>query len=295
MKILLLLILSLAAPHLASCSLYKKYFDQPAPQPVCDTNVEHVAATGSIAITGDGDGMDLSHDIIESILVSCPDCRTRLDMGDVYPRGVSSKEDWEYKIASVDKHTEHIPGFRHFRALGNHSYQGDPQLQVDLSGQCYQYGVTDNITWKAAVIDTNYPSPAARKRAEKYLCGGKQRDLHMLVGHHPIYSHSSQKPRTSEQEATRAWLLSLVESKCVDIYLAGHDHHIEVFTKGDVFTHVQGGGGRGLRRVEKLPPGSGQLFIAKSHGFSVIRGRTLYLYNQYGLLLGEPIEIPRVR
>lgn len=305
MKNLLILLLSLALP-LAGCGLLKEYLD-PEPQPMCDTSVVHIAALGSIAITGDGDGMPLSHDIMKQILASCPDCRTRFDTGDVYPDGVSTKADYEDKIASVDKQTERIPGFQHFRALGNHNYRGKPQLQVDLSGQCYQYAVTDNLTWKAMVIDTNRPTSYAKERAWKYMCGHPQRDLQFIVGHHPAYAHSSQAPRESQKVAVREWILDLLQSDCVDMYIAGHDHHQEVYIKRwvetkagrtreySVFTLVEGGGGRKLRAIERLPNDPGQLAIFKQHGFAIIRGRTIYLYNEFGFLLGQPIVIPRKR
>jgi hypothetical protein len=305
MKNLLFLALLLAAPHpvegAAIKGLYRKHISKPD-QPRCDPGYEYVVPSGSIMLTGDGDGMDKNHEVVAGLLKACPDCRVRLDTGDVYTWGVNSKSEYEDKVAAVDKLTEHIPGFKHYRALGNHSYYGDPQLQVELQGYCYQYAVTDNLTWKAVVIDTNKPSLPQLDRALHYLCEPPIRDLQIVVGHHPAYSNSEEE-RSSEEAATREWLKPLSASGCVDLFVTGHDHHLEVIDTrmidklgkdwGAYFGFVSGGGGRALRDVKRGV--SGQVAIHKSFGGGVIRGRTLYLYNESGLLLGEPIEIPRVR
>lgn len=267
---------------LTSCTaiqgIYKK--KNPDPQPKCDITSEYEMPSGPGWLIGDSFGTSKARKIARQALKTCPDCTWLIYLGDVYPIGTTSLADYEKKVLAILLELEY-PAF--YPTIGNHEYLGSAKKYLEFTGKCHQYGIQQrnklpSASIHAMSIDTNRLSRKTVDYARKWLCDPAKQGIRILFGHHPLWSNST-KARAEEKSATREWLQDLAYS-CTDIYLAGHAHHMELIWKSGIMTHVQGGGGRALRAVKKNV--EGQLFVARKHGFSVLRKKDLIIYDELG-------------
>ncbi len=136
---------------------------------------------------------------------------------------------------------------------------------------------------RCIVLDSNMPAKdgAARHGADFYLTPEQQaeqlvwfrrqlerpRDLPFLtvMAHHPIYSNG---PHGDHAVLIRDWAPLLREHK-VDLYMAGHDHDLQVLQfGGEPTTHfLSGGGGADLYVLQKDGLDRGP-YAQEVHGFS---------------------------
>ncbi|MGI4755342.1 MAG: metallophosphoesterase, partial [Janthinobacterium lividum] len=193
-----------------------------------------------------------------------------------------------------------------YTMLGNHDYQYLPatvnKVEAELEYARTGKGVDGKPTrwqlparWytfdfparkpvmRCIVLDSNMPSAdgAARHGANFTLTPADQaeqlqwfqqqlarpRDLPFLtvMAHHPIYSNG---PHGDHPVLVRDWAPLLKQHK-VDLYMAGHDHDLQVLQfDGEPTTHfLSGGGGADLYVLQKDGLDRGP-YAQEVHGFS---------------------------
>lgn len=201
-----------------------------------------------LAVTGDtGNGSDRVARGIAAV-----HSETRLDAiiltGDnFYPCGVTSERDprWSLNAALT------AIGVPVFPVLGNHDYCGkaDPDAQVRATGivpnwrfPARQYEVrtrfadfvfldTTALVWGRA----NEVEPAIRGLA------ASQKPWQVAVGHHPIVSSGYHGYFPREEVRRMQALVPAVRAAGIDLYICGHDHHVELL-RGRMLLLVSGAG-----------------------------------------------------
>lgn len=145
---------------------------------------------------------------------------------------------------------ENLPSWAHIYAIDSIAFTGED-------------GVENNATEQLQAMKTDFCRKAGWK---------------VIVGHFPPISNGN---HGGHQEQARA--LAEVYKECpFNLYLAGHDHHLEFLTSDKYSVLISGGGGAVTKDVELLPAETlnsradigleniSQKYAKNSHGFSVI-------------------------
>lgn len=209
-----------------------------------------------------------------------------LTVGDnFYPRGVPSAEDplWDRVFGRV-----YSGAFWEaviFRpSLGNHDHDGDPEAQVRYSSRDPRwvmparfyafrhplpYGA-DSVLFVA--LDTS-PLEGGAKGGHDQLAWldsvleGARRDRWVVVyGHHPLASVGWHRPSGKLREA----LLPRLEGR-VDLYLAGHNHSLELLPVSPRLLQAVCGGGGGTDNPYRVRRGRGELAAFTHGGWCTLR------------------------
>ena len=144
----------------------------------------------------------------------------------------------------------------------------------------------DNGTLHLLAVDTNPIKKNEKNVFEQYEWLDKtldtsDKDWTFVVGHHPIRTGGKHGETTNIIKK----LKPLMDEHNVDIYLAGHDHDLQLLK--DMNTHyVVSGGGAKIRKVKNTPY---SLFSRSSLGFvlgSITRNKLhIYFINEQAQLL----------
>lgn len=203
-----------------------------------------------------------------------------------YERGVQSVTDpqWVEKFESVYHHPSlQIP---FFAVLGNHDYYGNPQSQVDytatgsrwtMPARFYtrSYAVDDSTDVAFFFLDT-IPLSTIRDNAgrdqdsatsldqlswlESELAQSKAR-WKIVAGHNTLYSNGGHRSNPG--------LIRLLEPifvrQDVDLYLAGHDHDLQLLEPVNGVHYIVSGAGGKDRSVDW---GENTVFAATRLGFT---------------------------
>ena len=210
----------------------------------------------------------------------------------IYPDGVASGQDplWQ---ASFENIFYQYPLARSWYAvLSNHDYHGNPQAQVDYSrvsqrwkmpARYYSFKKKISPATEALFVflDTNPLDPAsytapyapeliqqdslAQKRwLEEVLADPSPRvRWKIVIGHHPLYTAGN---RALNKPILRAALESVLEKHKVDMYLSGHEHHLQYYHPPGKYTH-HFISGAGSEANESLQPRGPSDFFAPIQGF----------------------------
>jgi tartrate-resistant acid phosphatase type 5 len=177
---------------------------------------------------------------------------TRLDAivltGDnFYPCGVTSERDprWSLNAGLTSV------GVPVFPVLGNHDScgKGDPDAQIRATGlvtnwrfPARQYQLRTRFadfvfldTTPVARGQSNEAAPAIRELA------GSQKPWQIAVGHHPIVSSGYHGYFPREEVRRMRALVPAVRAAGIDLYICGHDHHLELL-RGRMLLLVSGAG-----------------------------------------------------
>lgn len=188
-----------------------------------------------------------------------------LTLGDnFYPRGLNSVDDprWERQWESF-----YTPlGIRFYAVLGNHDYDDpkSPAAEIARSRRspswCLPspwYTFTAGPVQLFAVDTTPVEEPGRdvggamadqREWLDRALAASRAK-WKVVYGHHPIYSNGHHTGPEGSLPRTRDYLLPVLVRHGVDLYLAGHDHDLQVLEpESGVHFAVSGAGGRNLRR-----------------------------------------------
>lgn len=191
-----------------------------------------------------------------------------LTLGDnFYPRGLNSVDDprWERQWESF-----YTPlGIRFYAVLGNHDYDDpkSPAAEIARSRRSQSwclprpwYTFTAGPVQFFAVDTTPVDRPgrdrggatsamvAQRQWLDRALAASRAR-WKIVYGHHPIYSNGPHASPQGDLPRIREYLLPVLVRHGVDLYLAGHDHDLQVLEpESGVHFAVSGGGGRNIRR-----------------------------------------------
>jgi predicted MPP superfamily phosphohydrolase len=188
-----------------------------------------------------------------------------LTLGDnFYPRGLNSVDDprWERQWESF-----YTPlGIRFYAVLGNHDYDDprSPAAEIARSRRspswCLPrtgYTFTAGPVQLFAVDTTPVEEPdrdiggamaEQREWLDRALAASRAK-WKVVFGHHPIYSNGQHTGPEGSLPRMREYLLPVLVRHGVDLYLAGHDHDLQVLEpESGVHFAVSGAGGRNLRR-----------------------------------------------
>jgi hypothetical protein len=161
-------------------------------------------------------------------------------------------------------------------SLGNHDmpHQNDQLAYFNMPHPHYIKTVGP---LSLVVIDTNtFPTDATQQAWAAEALSQNNPPWPVLVGHHPALSsghHGSDPGMTTALNA-----LSQKHPHPV-LFLAGHDHHYERITSGNLTQIVSGGGGAPLRDIGPTPV-AGSLKQLKAHHFLLLEASDTCLHLQ---------------
>ena len=173
-----------------------------------------------VAVVGDvGNG---SAEVARGIGLAGPVDAIILTGDNIYPCGVKSGNDPKWSVLEPLSKL----GVPIYPVLGNHDYCGDPDAQINAPLPNWHFPSREYAI-KTPVAEFHFidTTPMARglKPAPHFSFGSGWR---IVVGHHPILSsgYHGHFPRDEH----RRMLKLLPEVRDADLYLAGHDHHLEL-------------------------------------------------------------------
>lgn len=209
-----------------------------------------------------------------------------------YPYGVQSTADHHWISSFESVYTAQSLHVRWYPVLGNHDYASNPDAQVAYSAISSRWSMparyysrrflngadsvlvifadTDPMEkhLRGAPYDSiKYPAGGVEvqlKWIEEQLAGSRAR-WKIVVGHHPLYTGGWRRD-SPDLHRLRAYLEPLMKKYSVDIYLAGHEHHLE-HIKPEGPTHYIISGAASEARPVTMLPGIGK-FAAAVQGFA---------------------------
>ena len=223
------------------------------------------------------------------------DVEAVLALGDIHHfMGVESVNDplWMTNYELIYSHPElQIPWYP---ILGNHEYRGNTQAVLDYSNVSRRWQMParyyskvfeeDGATLRVVFIDTtplidkyhkdslDYPSVPqqdAKKQLlwlEEELSGAKE-DWVVVVGHHPIYAHTTKSE--SERKDMQKRVDPILRRHNVDMYICGHIHNFQhIKPQGTSIDYVVNSAGSLARsKVEAI---EGTVLASGEAGFSIL-------------------------
>ncbi len=232
--------------------------------------------------------------------------------------GVGSANDpiWQTNYEEIYTHPElQVPWYP---ATGNHEYQGNVNALIEytkvsrrwmMPSRYYSEVINEQGTSiRLVIIDT--PPLIDKYRTEKKYSDAAEQDMDaqlawiektlaenqedwlIVVGHHPIYAHTSKNisERTDMQKRVEPLLLKYN----VDMYICGHIHSYQHIRKEgtDMDYVVNGSAGQG----RSVKPIEGTQFCSGNEGFMVMSASAKDLESMYVDKNGEVIHtIKRVK
>jgi acid phosphatase len=274
-----------------------------------------------VLVLGDwGKGGDGQRDLARVIAVTHGDLPPRavITVGDnIYEDGVTSADDplWDEMFTSV--YTGPFWGSMEFRpTLGNHDYRGDPDAQVAFSARdprwrmparhyAFDLELPSGGAARFLALDTNFGglTPGETEAQLAWLedelgigdeGGWEDRPAWIVTyGHHPLAGGGPRGP-----DARSVELLSGLVARGSDLYLAGHEHILEVVRSDPLPLHAICGGGSGTDDPYQLgDPGPGELAAFTGGGWCLIRlwetQGAVELYDALGRLHYRELFEPR--
>jgi tartrate-resistant acid phosphatase type 5 len=225
-----------------------------------------------------------AHDLGASFVVATGD--------NFYPYGVASTRDYHWISSFESIYTAQSLHVKWYPVLGNHDYASNPDAEVEYSKVSSRWSMPSRYYSKTfligtdtllmAFIDTDpiekelrgapydsikyLPGGVAKQKAwlEQILSVSKAR-WKIVVGHHPLYTGGWRKD-SRDTKSMKEFLEPLFAKYQVDIYLAGHEHHLE-HIKPEGHTHYIISGAASEARPASIYPGIGK-FSAAVQGFA---------------------------
>jgi predicted phosphodiesterase len=244
-----------------------------------------------------------AHDLDASFVVATGD--------NFYPYGVASTQDhhWISSFESIYRaQSLHV---KWYPVLGNHDYASNPDAQIAYSkissrwtmpSRYYAKVFNENDTSRSLLIVFIDTDPFEKELngqkhdSIKYVAGAVEQQKKwiesqlstskakwkIVVGHHPLYTGGWRKhsPNTIKM---KNFLEPLFDQYKVDVYLAGHEHHLEHTKPVNHATHHVISGAASEARPTALHP-EGGIFAAATQGFatfSVTNNQILIQFIEY--------------
>ncbi len=228
-----------------------------------------------------------------------------------YPYGVASTRDYHWISSFETIYTAQSLHVKWYPVLGNHDYASNPDAEVEytkissrwtMPSRYYSKSFNENDTSRSLLmlfIDTDpiekelngqkhdsikYVAGAVDKQKqwiESQLANSKAK-WKIVVGHHPLYTGGWRKnsPNTLKM---KNFLEPIFDKYGVDVYLAGHEHHLEHTKPMNHRTHHVISGAASEARPTALHP-EGGIFAAATQGFatfSVANNQILIQFIEY--------------
>jgi tartrate-resistant acid phosphatase type 5 len=202
-----------------------------------------------IAVAGDtGKGADAVAQAISTVHRQAPLDAIILTGDTFYPCGVESERDPRWRLVSAL--TEVGPPV--FPVLGNHDYCGksDPGAQVRATAvlanwrfPARQYAVRTAVA-DFVFLDTTPYAKGRSGEAAAFLGDAfrdEKRRWRVVVGHHPVISSGWHGYFPRDEVARMRQLIPALRDTKTDLYIGGHDHHVELL-RGRMRHLVSGAG-----------------------------------------------------
>jgi tartrate-resistant acid phosphatase type 5 len=207
-----------------------------------------------------------------------------LTVGDnIYPAGVESVDDSQWRTKFEDVYSQEALQIPFYATLGNHDYRRNVQAQIDYTKRSTRwtmparyYTFTKKLDAGAQVeffaIDT---TPIAKQQASvagqlawlDSALAKSQARWKIVFGHHPLYSHS----RHGGSETMITALEGLFVKHKIDLYLAGHDHALEMLKPVKGVHYVISGGAGGPDKAYGIDWTEESFYAATGEGFVACR------------------------
>lgn len=228
-----------------------------------------------------------AHDLSAAFIIATGD--------NFYPEGVASTRDYQWISSFETIYTAQSLHAKWFPVLGNHDYITNPDAQVEYSqvsrrwhmpARYYskQFNLNGDTTQQVLFVflDTDPIEKQMRGQAFdsiKYRKGAVETQMQWLeqqlsqsraiwkivVGHHPLYT-GGWRADIQDTRNMRAFLEPVFKKHHVELYIAGHEHHLEYsLPKGN--THYVITGAASESRPAN-PNARDVKFIAATQGFT---------------------------
>ncbi|RYY54057.1 MAG: acid phosphatase [Chitinophagaceae bacterium] len=211
-----------------------------------------------------------------------------------YPYGVQSTGDYHWISSFESVYTAQSLHVRWYPVLGNHDYISNPDAQVEYSTISSRWTMPSRYysrTFRHAgdsilfvFLDTDPIEKENRGQAYdsvKYVKGSVAKQLAWLdarlssskarwkivVGHHPVYTGGWRKD-SPDTKKMHDLLEPIFEKYKVDLYIAGHEHHLEHVKAAGPTHYLVSGAASESRKTDKYP-GIGT-FAAGVQGFATL-------------------------
>ena len=212
-----------------------------------------------------------------------------------YPYGVRSTADYHWISSFESIYRAQSLHVKWHPVLGNHDYISNPDAEVEYSKISSRWDMPSRYYSKKffingdtsqgvliAFIDTDpfeKKMQGAKTDSVKYTVSAtKDQQLWLekvlsdktvkwkiVVGHHPVYT-GGWRMNTAETKKMRDFLEPLFKKYGVNLYISGHEHHLE-YTKPEGLTHYFISGSASEARTTTLYPEIGK-FAAAEQGFA---------------------------
>jgi acid phosphatase len=233
-----------------------------------------------------------------------------LTLGDnFYGSGVESVDDPQWKTKWENVYSAKSLQIPVYPTLGNHDHKGNVQAQIDYSKRnanwkmpsryyTFRVDLDDGQHAQFFALDTDILGRADPKQAEWLERELKSSKAHWKIafGHHPLYSHSK---RFHNLRMIRH-LEPVLRRYKVDLYVAGHDHILEMLKPVNGINYVVSGAGGGPGKAYEARWTESSHYAATLGGFCLFRlsktelviefvrmnGKTQYAHTLYKGRLG---------
>jgi len=212
-----------------------------------------------------------------------------------YPYGVQSVSDYHWISSFETIYRAQSLHVKWYPVLGNHDYISNPDAQVqyskissrwDMPSRYYSKKFFVNGDTAQGVLFVFLDTDPFEKKMQgrstdsiKYTIGASQDQQQwmekvlsdktvkwkIVVGHHPVIT-GGWRMNTPETKRMRGFLEPLFKKFNVNLYIAGHEHHLE-YTKPEGLTHYIISGSGSEARVTSVHPEGGK-FAASEQGFA---------------------------
>jgi tartrate-resistant acid phosphatase type 5 len=198
-----------------------------------------------------------------------------------YPHGVDDVDDGKFEDVFEEVYDHAALQVPFILALGNHDHEGNPDAQVEYSRKNPRWvmparrfdvvrTLADGTRIHFFIIDTtslrHEVQPGQLQWLDEALAASDAR-WKIVVGHHPIYSHSSR----GDSARLIARLEPILVARGVDLYLAGHDHVLELRRPIHGVHHLLSGAGGGPGEMGIVEWKEDTLYAASGGGFAAVR------------------------
>ncbi|MCC9135005.1 metallophosphoesterase [Pontibacter silvestris] len=210
----------------------------------------------------------------------------------IYPNGVASIHDPLWNLSFENLFYQYPLHRSWYAVLGNHDYHGNAQAQVDYTNISQRWNMParyysfkkkvgkdaealfvflDTNTFDGNAYQSSYgqelvqqDSTTQKRWLEQVLSDTSSTvKWKIVIGHHPLYTAGN---RALDKPVMRNSLEPVLEKYKVDMYLSGHEHHLQYYHPKEKHTH-HFISGAGSEANESLKPRGPHDFFAPIQGF----------------------------